>query len=155
MSKVLISVSLLLITFYTPAQVIIPTKAFVQQADVESVQLSPSGNKIAMLKRVLSNGQRVFVVEITDLNTGKKSYPVVRRKHEFDVYQMVWASDNHILLKIDFFKQLKLENTGFNPKISERRLMVLNLTDNSLKNILNGKTFETFSRSWLAASVPR
>jgi dipeptidyl aminopeptidase/acylaminoacyl peptidase len=149
MSKLLASVSLLLITFITSAQVTIPTKAFVQLPDVENVQLSPSGNKLAMLKRVISNGKRVFVVEVTDLNTGKKSYPVVRRKHEFDVYQMIWASDNHILLKIDFFKQLKIENTGFNPKISERRLMVLNLRDNSLKNILNGQTMKRFrDRGW-------
>lgn len=149
MSRILISVGFLLIAFYAPAHVTLPTEAFVHLPDVEKVQLSPSGNKLAMLKRVISNGQRVLVVEITNLTTGKKSYPVVRRKHEFDVYQMIWASDNHILLKIDFFKQLKLKNAGFNPKISERRLMVLNLTDNSLNNILNGKTMKRFQkREW-------
>lgn len=127
----------------------IPLQDFVKLADVENVEISPSGNKLAMLKRVLSNGERVFVVEITDMNTGKKSYPVVRRKHEFDVYKMIWANDSHILLKIDFFKQLKIENTGTNPKISERRLMVLNLRDNTLKNILNGKSMNRFrSQGW-------
>lgn len=150
MSKLLIGFGLLLIAFYTPAQVAVPTKTFVQLPDVESVQLSPSGNKLAMLKRVISNGKRVFVVEITDLNTGKKSYPVVRKKHEFDVYQLIWASDNHILLKVDFFKQKKVENPIFVSKISKRRLMVLNLTDNSLKSILNGQTIKRFQKlGWL------
>ena len=149
MHYLLIGLSCLLMVFNTPAQVIIPTETFVQLPDVENVQLSPSGNKLAMLKRVVSNGQRVFVVEITELSTGKKTYPVIRRKHEFDVFEMLWASDNHLLLKIDFFKELKIENAGFNPKITERRLMVLNLTDNSLNNILNGKTMKRFqNRGW-------
>lgn len=149
MHNLLIGLSCLLLAFNAPAQVIIPTQTFVQLPDVENVQLSPSGNKLAMLKRVISNGQRVFVVEITDVSTGKKTYPVIRRKHEFDIFEMLWASDNHLLLKIDFFKELKVENTGFNPKITERRLMVLNLSNNSLNNILNGQTMKRFqNRGW-------
>lgn len=149
MKNLVIGLYLLILSVEALAQTQIPLQDFVNLPDVEDVELSPSGNKLAMLKRVISNGERVFVVEIIDMNTGKKSYPAVRRKHEFDVYQMIWASDKHILLKIDFFKQLKVENTGTNPKISERRLMVLNLEDNSLKNILNGKSMKRFrSQGW-------
>lgn len=124
-------------------------KNFVQMPDVESVEISPSGNKMAMLKRVISNGERVFVIEITDLRTAKKTYPVVRRNNEYEIFDLIWASDKHILLKIDFFTTLIRENTGRNPKITERRLMVLNLEDNSLKNILNGKAMNRYrSRGW-------
>lgn len=146
MKKFLTGLCMLSMSIISTAKNTIPLTDFVQLPDVENVVISPSGNKMAMLKRVLSNGERVFVVEITDLNTAKKTYPVVRRKHEFDVYQLIWASDNHILLKIDLFKQLKIENTGYNPKISERRLMVLNLKDNSLKNILGGKAMNRFQK---------
>lgn len=142
----LLALSGIVLTFCASAQTEIPLHNFAQLPDVEKVEISPSGNKLAMLKRVISKGQRLFVIEITDLQTGKKSYPVVRRKHEYDVNELIWASDELILLKIDFFKQLMLENTGRNPKITERRLMVLNLKDNTLKNILSGKNMNRFKR---------
>jgi dipeptidyl aminopeptidase/acylaminoacyl peptidase len=145
----LITLFVVLFVTYTMADTQIPIQSFVQLPDVEDVQLSPSGKKLAMLKRVVSNGKRLFVVEITDVESGQKTYPVVRRKHEFDVYNMVWASDEHLLLKVDFFQQLKIENSGFNPKISERRLMILNIKEGSLRNILSKKTMNRFqSRGW-------
>lgn len=124
----------------------IPIESFVQLPDVEQVKLSPSGNKLAMLKRVMVEGSRKLVVEVTDLNTGKKSYPVIRQKNEFDISEIIWASDRHILLKIDFFKQLKRENTGWNPTIVERRLMVVDLEKNSLNNIISKIAFKRFEK---------
>jgi dipeptidyl aminopeptidase/acylaminoacyl peptidase len=144
LKKLIVGLCFLAVTINAFAQQQIPLKSFVQLPDVEKVEISPSGNKVAMLKRVMSNGERVLVVEVLDLKSGKKSYPVVRRKHEFDVHQIIWANDNIVLLKIDYFKQRKIENAGWNPKITERRLMVLNLKENTLKNILAGKTMNRF-----------
>lgn len=124
----------------------IPLKIFVQLPDVEQVKLSPSGNKLAMLKRVMVEGSRKLVVEVTDLNSGKKSYPVIRQNNEFDIFEIIWASDRHILLRIDFFKQLKRENTGWNPTRVERRLMVLDLEKNSLSNIISKIAFKRFEK---------
>ncbi|NDV92605.1 prolyl oligopeptidase family serine peptidase [Alteromonas sp. 345S023] len=145
----IITLFVVLFVTSTLADIHVPTRSFVQLPDVVDVQLSPSGNRLAMLKRVVSNGERLFVVELTDLESGKKGYPVVRKKHEFDVYNMVWASDEHLLLQVDFFQQLKIENTGFNPKISERRLMILNINKGTLRNVLSKKTMNRFqSRGW-------
>lgn len=126
------------------AQQQIPLKHFVQLPDTEQVQISPSGKKIAILKRVLSNGKRLLVIEVIDMETGNKSYPIVRKKNEFGVNEIIWASDEIILIKIDFFKQLKKQNTGNNPRIMFRRLRVVNLNDNSQKSILSGKALNRF-----------
>lgn len=124
----------------------IPIEAFAKLPDVELVELSPTANKLAILKRTLVEGKRLLVLEISDFATGKKSYPVIRRNNEFEVAELIWASDRHILLRIDFFKQLKIENTGWNPYITERRLMVLDLETNTLKNIISKMAFKRFEK---------
>jgi hypothetical protein len=76
---------------------------FVQLPDVEKVTLSPSGHQLAMLKRVFSQGKRMLVVEVTDLNKAKSSYPVVVKNNEFAIKDIVWARNK------------KLNKTGIKP----------------------------------------
>lgn len=140
---------ILLLTSARVASQSIPIKNFVMLPDVEEVELSPSGKKLATLKRVLSNGKRVLAVEIKDLNTKKRSYPVVVEKDKFNVVDIIWASDRFLLLRVDFFERLFIENSGRNPKIAMRRLMVLDLDSNSLTNILSGKARNRFvEKGW-------
>lgn len=128
------------------ASQIMPVQAFSDLPDTELAKLSPSGNKLAILKRVTQKDQRKLVIEVTDYAEATRKYPVVIDEKQYSVNDLIWASERHILIKINFFKRTFIENFGRNPKRSENRLMVLDIENKTLKNIISGKTYNRFQK---------
>lgn len=134
----------------------IPLESFAKLPDVEKVSMSPSGNKLAFLKRVTQQGKRVIAIEVLDLTTGKKSYPIVNADNAYDVNSIIWASDRHMLIKAGFYNQRnKQDSSGHHTihsgiKLRERRLLVIDLEKNTLKNIITKSMMKRYQKKeWM------
>lgn len=99
----------------------LPVEAFAKLPAIESVQLSPSGNHLAMMMSHTQDGVTGTLIKIINTETFEVSFPLYSDPSEYRVNWFTWANDEQILVSTRF------ASIRFYTDIQETRLLKVNI----------------------------
>ncbi len=109
----------------------LPVRAFASLPDVSHLQLSPSGNHLLFLSRIDVADLEGTLVNVVDLESSKRSFPIRSDNKKFKINWVRWANDKQILISTVF------PAVRFGTPSTETRLLVHDIDKNETKNVLS------------------
>ncbi|TQV73800.1 S9 family peptidase [Aliikangiella marina] len=109
---------------------------FASLPDVSNVKLSPNGKKVASLIRVNSKDKNGTAINLLDIESGKKSYPVFVENIKYTITDIHWKGNENLLISTRFADM----RTG-TPTI-ETRLLNLDLNTGKTQSVVPPSFFK-------------
>lgn len=122
----------------------LPLEAFASLPDVQHMSLSPDGRHLASTIRVELEEMSGRSVNIVDLETGEKTFPLSADNEKYVITWMRWASNEHLLVGAMYPEVRYNPQARFKASGRETTLMTINVKTGKVQPALSGRFLSKF-----------
>lgn len=122
----------------------LPLEAFASLPDVQHMTLSPSGRYLASTVRVELEEMSGRSVNIVDLKTGKRTFPLSAKNEKYVITWLGWGSDAHLLVGAMYPEVRYNAQARYKSSNRETTLMVVNAKTGKVQPALSGRFLSEF-----------
>ncbi len=117
----------------------LPVKAFASLPDTSQMRLSPNGMKVASLRRLETEERKGTIIEILDLETDKRTYPIYADNKKYEINWIAWANNKQMLVSAEF------PAVRFGVPTTETRLLILDTHTKKTRNAIPKRYYDRFN----------
>ncbi|WP_036186405.1 alpha/beta hydrolase family protein [Marinimicrobium agarilyticum] len=122
----------------------LPLEAFASLPDVQHMSLSPNGRHLASTVRVELEEMSGRSVNIVDLESGERTFPLSAKNEKYVITWMHWANNEHLLVGAMYPEARVNSQAGFKFSSRETTLMVVNVKTGKVQTALSGRFLSQF-----------
>ncbi|WP_347331552.1 alpha/beta hydrolase family protein [Marinimicrobium locisalis] len=122
----------------------LPLEAFGSLPDVQHMKLSPDGRHLASTVRVETEEMSGRSVNIVDLETGERTFPLSAKNEKYAITWLHWASNEHLLVGAMYPEVRYRPQAGFRSSSRETTLMTINVKTGKVQPALSGRFLSQF-----------